>query len=183
MSESGYKFEYRYILYDNVTRRICVTRCGNSLWTFPTISYTQASTEPDIRQARDAFLHSLYSEFSFANLESWYYDVATIKTGAKTTVYVCICKDFSTVRFGEDFLRLPQQIAKQVIERFTPIDAVGFDAYYESYDRECNMESTTVKCLLDGVADSIDRFKALGMWKESELATTYAMSLNVGGAV
>lgn len=182
MSESGYRFEYRYILYDDVTRRICVLKCG-SLWTFPMISYTQANSEPDIKQARDAFLRSLYSKSESTNLESWYYDVATINTSAKTTVYVCICKDFSTLKFGEDLLWLPQQIAKQVIEKFTPIDAVGFDAYYAGYDWECNMESTTVKCLLEGVSDTIRRFKVLGMQKEAELTATYAKSLDVGGAV
>lgn len=45
------------------------------------------------------------------------------------------------------------------------------------------MESTTVKCLLDGVADSIDRFKALGMQEEATLVATYAKNLDVGGAV
>lgn len=183
MSESGYKFEYRYILYDDITRRVCVLRNGNTSWTFPEISCTQQKNEPDIKLAIDAFLRSLHAQASAVNLESWYYDVAIIQTSGKTTVYVCICKDFSAIRFGENFLWLPQQVAHQVIERFTPIDAVGFEAYYADYDRECNMESTTIKCLLDGVADSISRFKALGMQKEAELAATYAKNLDVGGAV
>lgn len=183
MSESGYRFEYRYILYDDVTRRVCVLRDGDACWTFPMIACMQKNNEPDIKLARDAFLRSLYAGTDAVNLESWYYDVATIQTSGKTTVYVCICKDFSAIRLGDDYLWIPQQVAHDVVERFTPIDAVGFEAYYADYDRECNMESTTVKCLLDGVADSISRFKALGMMKEAELAATYAKNLEVGGAV
>ena len=183
MSESGYRFEYRYILYDDVTRSICVLRDSNTCWTFPVISCMQKKPEPDIKLARDAFLRSLYAGTDAVNLESWYYDVVTIQTSGKTTVYVCICKDFSAIKLGDSFLWMPQQVARQVIERFTPIDAVGFEAYYADYDRECSMESTTIKCLLDGVADSIDRFKAFGMQEEAVLAATYAKNLDVGGAV
>ena len=175
---------YKYVLYDNVTRRIAVRKDGSKFYIPEVVTNRRCGTIKEIKGL--CIQHGVIKDLnigSASNIESeYYYDFLTVNKNNEEVSCICICGDYTAFK---EYVWLPHQVAKKMgVKYFSALDTLLLESFDESYSQECNMETTTVSNLIGGINETISAFRMLMLNDVVEMTETYrSIEMSLKGAV